>query len=80
MKRAVVEKSYGAPWAYDEQYIAASRSFPNWIAYVGGSSCMPPKKPKKATAYVCPECKREAREWALKHRKDFMAHVILNDR
>jgi len=80
MTPVVVEKSYGAPFAYDEQYVAASRSFPNWIAHVGGNSCNPPKKPKYATAYVCPECKREAREWALKHRKDFMAQMILNDR
>ncbi len=77
MTRQVVDKSYGAPWAYDEQYVAASASFPHWIAYVGGNSCMPPKEPKKATAYVCPECKREAREWALKHRKDLMAQIIL---
>jgi len=40
---------------------------------------MPPKKPKKATAYVCPECKRAACEWAVKHRKDFMAQMILNE-
>jgi hypothetical protein len=77
MTRQVVDKSYGAPWAYDEQYVAASASFPHWIAYVGGNSCMPPKKPKKATAYVCPECKRAAHEWALKHRKDLMAQIIL---
>ena len=79
MTRLVVDKSHGAPWAYDEQYVAASASFPHWIAYVGGNSCMPPKRPKKATAYVCPECKRAAREWAVKHRKDFMAQVILNE-
>ena len=77
MTREVVEKSYGAPFAYDEQYVAASRSFPHWIAYVSGNSCMPPEKPKKTTVYVCPECKRAAREWALKHRKDFMAQIIL---
>jgi hypothetical protein len=77
MTREVVEKSFGAPWAYDEEYVAASRSFPHWVAYVGGNSCIPPKKAKKATVYVCPECKRAAREWALNHRKDFMAQIIL---
>jgi hypothetical protein len=79
MTRQVVDKSYGMAWAYDEQYAAASASFPHWIACVSGNSCMPPKKLKKATAYVCPECERAAREWALKHRKDFMARVILNE-
>ena len=79
MTPTVVEKTYGAPFGYDEQYIAASRSFPHWVAYVSGNSCNPPKKPKYATAYVCPKCRREAREWALKHPKDFMAQMILKD-
>jgi hypothetical protein len=75
MVRHVREKSYGLPM-YAEGYTAASRRFPNWRPYLNGGGEVP-QTPEKAAVYVCPECRRRARAWALKHPEDSPAQDIL---
>lgn len=77
MVRYIVNESYGLRM-YEGPFTAASRHFLNWSTNVNGG-CMVPKKPAKAAINVCPECKRLARRWALKHSKDAMAQQILDE-
>ena len=77
MVRHIVNPTYGYPF-YIGPFTAASRHFLNWTTHVSGG-CMIPEKPEKAAIYVCPECKRLARKWALKHPKDAMAQEVLDE-
>jgi hypothetical protein len=77
MVRHTVNKWYGLP-VYKGPYTAASRHFLHWRTDVNGG-CIVPEKPEKTAIYVCPECKRLARKWALKHPKDAMAQQILDE-
>lgn len=77
MVRHIVCKSYGLPMN-SESYIKATRRFPHWSTDFNGG-CLVPDTPEKAVKYVCPECKRLARQWAIKHSKDSMAQAILDE-
>jgi hypothetical protein len=77
MARHIVYPSYGLPMN-SESYIKATRRFPHWSMDCHGG-CLVPDKPEKVVKYVCPECKRLARQWAVKHPKDSMAQAILDE-
>lgn len=78
MERKIVFVSYGFP-AYDDTYVAAmGRNFPHAEAVFHGG-CDPSPGPRKVAVYVCPECKRSQRKWALRHRTNWQAKLVLDE-
>lgn len=78
MERRLVAVTYGLPMR-DDAYVAAMGDFPNAEANVNGG-CDPSAGPRKASIYVCPECKRAQLQWAQRHPKNSEAEIILRER
>ena len=78
MERTIVRVSYGYP-AYDQAYVSAmGRDFPHAEAEFNGG-CDPSLGPREAAVFVCPECKRAQRQWALKHPRNWQAKLVLEE-
>src|ERR1700719_4966553 len=63
MVRKTIPVTFGYPY-YQGPFTKAERRFPHALEDVNGG-CDPSVGPKTAAIYICPECKRVAREWAL---------------
>jgi recombinational DNA repair protein (RecF pathway) len=75
MQKKIVQVSYGFP-AWSDAYVRASARFPHADKEVNGG-CDPSPGPRKATVYVCPECKRAQLKWARAHPSNWKAKAIL---
>jgi hypothetical protein len=79
MKKTIVPIHWGLVVMENPYYSAELHDFPNARAYVNGGCEFDPKRDRaKHWRYVCPECKRAEKDWALKHPKDPDAEWILS--
>jgi hypothetical protein len=80
MSPQMVPITFGYPTVGDE-YAAATAQFPNAAAHYDGGCVVDRKLLKtKVPVYVCPECKRAERRWALAHPEVPEARDILAER
>jgi hypothetical protein len=79
-KRAPVH--YGLLVFDDPYYLAELGYFPNAREYVNGGCVLPSLDvaKKRSWRYVCPECKRARKQWALAHPKSEWSKDILANR
>ena len=79
MQRKLVPIAWGYV-EFDPVYDSAEiRTFPNAREYVNGGCVVDEKKLGHLVPhYICPECKRAERHWALRHRDNSNAKWILS--
>ncbi len=80
MERRVAKVMFGYPYMDDRHFAVFNRHFPHTSDQWHGD-CVPDPKiaREKHYVYICPECKRAQRSWALNHPNDPYAQLILKD-
>jgi len=79
MQRKLVPIQFGhvpIDYFYSDYFYALLREFPNAREYALEIGLGSQRTRRKALRYVCPECKRAAREWVHKHPNDEWAKSL----